>query len=63
MTKYVNLNVKNGNIRDVLNQILSSYKYRIEDNKIVLLGEVQQDRQNHRCHFGCIRSGLPERMW
>lgn len=43
MTKYVNLNVKNGNIRDVLNQILSSYKYRIEDNKIVLLGEVQQD--------------------
>nr|WP_229093292.1 TonB-dependent receptor [Parabacteroides merdae] len=43
MTKHVDLNVKNGNIKDVLNQILSSYKYRIEDNKIVLLGEVQQD--------------------
>lgn len=43
MTKHVNLNVKNGNIKEVLNQILSSYKYRIEDNKIVLLGEVQQD--------------------
>ena len=26
-----------------MNQILSSYKYRIEDNKIVLLGAVQQD--------------------
>lgn len=43
MTKHVDLNVKNGNIKEVLNQILSSYKYRIEDNKIVLLGEVQQD--------------------
>ena len=43
MTKHVNLNVKNGNIKEVLNQILSSYTYRIEDNKIVLLGEVQQD--------------------
>ena len=43
MTKHVDLNVKNGNIKDVLNQILSSYNYRIEDNKIVLLGKVQQD--------------------
>lgn len=43
MTKHVDLNVKNGNIKEVLNQILFSYKYRIEDNKIVLLGEVQQD--------------------
>ena len=43
MTKHVDLNVKKGNIKEVLNQILSSYKYRIEDNKIVLLGEVQQD--------------------
>lgn len=43
MTKHVDLNVKNGNIKEVLNQILSSCKYRIEDNKIVLLGEVQQD--------------------
>ena len=43
MTKHVDLNVKNGNIKEVLNQILSSYKYRIEDNKIVLLGEVQHD--------------------
>ena len=43
MTKHVDLNVKNGNIKEVLNQILSSHKYRIEDNKIVLLGEVQQD--------------------
>ena len=43
MTKHVDLNVKNGNIKEVLNQILSSFKYRIEDNKIVLLGEVQQD--------------------
>ena len=43
MTQHVDLNVKNGNIKEVLNQILSSYKYRIEDNKIVLLGEVQQD--------------------
>lgn len=43
MTKHVNLNVKNGNIKEVLNQILSSYNYRIEDNKIVLLGEMQQD--------------------
>ena len=43
MTKHVDLNVKNGNIKEVLNQILSSYKYRIEDNKIVLLGEVLQD--------------------
>lgn len=43
MTKRVDLNVKNGNIKEVLNQILSSYRYRIEDNKIVLLGEVQQD--------------------
>ncbi len=41
MTKHVNLNVKNGNIKEVLNQILSSYNYRIEDNKIVLLGEMQ----------------------
>ena len=35
MTKHVDLNVKNGNIKEVLNQILSSYKYRIEDKKIV----------------------------
>lgn len=43
MTKHVNLNVRNGNIKEVLSQILASYKYRIEENKIVLLGEMQQD--------------------
>ena len=39
MAKHVDLHVENGNIKEVLNQILSSYRYRIEDNKIVLLGE------------------------
>jgi len=43
MAKRVDLNVKNGSIKEVLNQILSSYQYRIEDNKIVLLGKTQQD--------------------
>ena len=43
MAKHVDLHVENGNIKEVLNQILSSYRYRIEDNKIVLLGEVQQN--------------------
>lgn len=43
MSKHVNLNVRNGNIKEALDQILSSYSYRIEDNKIVLLGETQQE--------------------
>lgn len=44
MHKRVDLNADNANITEVLKQILSSYNYRIEDNKIVLLGnEKQQD--------------------
>lgn len=42
MQKHVNLNIKNGNIREIMNQVLSSYKYKIEDNKIILLSEKNQ---------------------
>lgn len=44
MNKKVDLNAQNSTITEVLKQILSSYNYRIENNKIVLLGnEKQQD--------------------
>ena len=46
MDKHVNVNVEDGNISDVLDQILDSYKYRIEDNKIILLGEKAQQQKN-----------------
>lgn len=38
LNKKVNINIRNGSIREVLSRILASYKYRIENNKIVLLG-------------------------
>ncbi len=37
LDRKVNLNVNNGNIKDVLEQILGKYGYRIENNKIVIL--------------------------
>lgn len=42
MNKRVNVDARNANINEVLKQILSSYNYRIEDNKIVLLGAISQ---------------------
>lgn len=45
MNKKVDLNAQNANIREVLKQILSSYEYRIDNYKIVLLANnsKQQD--------------------
>lgn len=42
MHKRVNVDAHNANITDVLKQILTAYEYRIENNKIVLLGNVSQ---------------------
>lgn len=44
MSKHVSLHAENATIKEVLKQILASYKYRIENKKIVLLPEnPQQD--------------------
>lgn len=43
LNKKVNINIRNGSIREVLSRILASYKYRIENNKIVLLGNEKQE--------------------
>lgn len=42
MSKHVSVHAKNANINEVLKQILASYKYRIENKKIVLLPEKGQ---------------------
>ncbi len=45
MEKHVNINNENDNIKEVIADVLSSYKYKIENNKIILLEEKSQQSE------------------
>ena len=45
LDRKVNLDVKNGNIQQVLDQMLEKHEYRIENNKIVLLPKTSQQEK------------------